>query len=112
MKQYNDSILFIKNSKTKSINTLFTSNHYKKKILFKKKNFPTDLPTERGFQGNFLHYFHWNTCGFVAGKFVVDLNLYSAADSAGTFPENYKICKKQLPMKVLARNHYKYEAIQ
>jgi hypothetical protein len=42
----------------------------------------------------------------------VDLNLYSAADSAGTFPENYKICKKQLPMKVLARNHYKYEAIQ
>jgi hypothetical protein len=49
------------------------------------------------------------TCGLSAGTFASASSLFSAGNSAGKFPADYKNRRKQLPTKVLAGNQYPQE---
>jgi hypothetical protein len=70
------------------------------------------LSTEMGFLRNYLPYCCGFTCRLSAGTFALASSSFSAGNSAGKFPADFKNRSKQLPTKVLAGNQNPQENSQ
>jgi hypothetical protein len=64
--------------------------------------FPVDLSAETYFLVISCRYYCGITFRLFAEKITANLFSFSAKQFAGKFPEDFKICRKQLPTKVLA----------